>query len=242
MSFSGVPVTGNPLVTIMAAKAGVAPIYLLDVLAIDGTSYHWASQPIASAAAAQCPPILTGNPPAWNAAHLHIANWDDVYLPWLINAGPFHLSRSQQSDIGNFVIQNVSGDSLQRDMSTLITSASFEGALFAYREWNTSALAAEFEFRGRLTMVAVTEVQAEFAAEQLFNLSTYEMLDEYSETCRWIYASAACGDVTNNPCQNSYPTCRIPERFAGVLNTYTTDLSPTAANVSSRLVNRRRQV
>ncbi|HME57236.1 MAG TPA: hypothetical protein VKF63_02785 [Terracidiphilus sp.] len=66
-------------------------------------------------------------------------------------------------------------------------------------------------------------------------------MEVYSEQCRWRYASAACGDATNNPCQNSFETCRQPSRFAGVLNTFTIAPTPSLAQVSTRMTVRRRQ-
>src|SRR5664280_1267329 len=91
--------------------------------------------------------VRRGTEPAWNW-HLRIAEWADTYLPWLLTAGPFHLSRSMQSDVGNFVLQNMSGTSLERDMNKLITASAFEGALFAFREWNLDAQKPEFEMHG----------------------------------------------------------------------------------------------
>ncbi len=59
----------------------------------------------------------------------------------------------------------------------------------------------------------------EFGAEQLFNLSDYQGVQLYTETCQWRYASAACADNTNNPCQQSWQTCRQPARFNGIVLT-----------------------
>jgi hypothetical protein len=225
----------------MARHSAVAPIQLLDVLDFNGYSYHWSSESIASAAALGCPPVFTGTPPPWNS-HLMIENWDDTYLNWLLEAGPFHLSRSQQSDIGNFVIQNMSGDSLNRSMNKLITATAFEGALFAYREWNLDAATVEFEMHGHLTLIAVSETVAEFHADQLFNPSDYQALQLHSETCPWRYASAACGDTTDNPCQQSWQTCRQPSRYGGIVLTKLNVTPPGTSDTSPRDVVRNRQV
>lgn len=225
----------------MARYGAVAPVMLLDVLDQQGNSYHWSSMPIASAAAMGIVPVFTGNTPAWNS-HLGISSWDDTYLPWLMTSGPFHLSRSMQADVGNFTLQNVSGSSLERNMSKLITGSAFEGAIFAYREWNLDANVAEFEFHGHLSIVAVTETIAEFAAEQLLNPSDYQGLLISSETCPWRYASAACGDTTSNPCQNSWLTCRQPSRFGGIVQALINIQPPGTANTSTRDVVRNRQV
>lgn len=225
----------------MARHGAVAPIMLLDVLTLDGTAYHWASAPIPSAAALSIPVLLTGNPPAWNA-FLRVQYWNDAYLPWLLTSGPFHLSRSMQSDIGNFTVQNVSGNTMQRSMAEIVTADAFEGAVFAYREWNLDAARAEFEFHGQLSVVAITETIVEFAAEQLFNPSSYQGLILSSEQCPWRYGSAACGDTTNNPCENSWLTCRQPSRFGGIVESLINVQPPAFANPSTRNVVRNRQI
>ncbi len=225
----------------MSRHGAVAPIMLLDVLVEDGTAYHWASMPIPSAAALRIPVLLTGAAPSWNS-FLRVSNWNDVYLAWLLTGGPFHLSRSMQADVGNFTLQNTSGSSLQRSMAELLIADAFEGAVFAYRDWNLDAAMVEFEFHGHLHVVAVTESIAEFAAEQLFNPSDYQGLVLTGEVCPWRYASAACGDTTNNPCENSWLTCRQPSRFGGIVEALVNVQPPGTANISTRGVVRNRQI
>jgi hypothetical protein len=231
-------VAPSPLAQIMSATSGVVPVQLLDVVALDGTSYHWASCPLTSVA-----PVLTGNAPTW-ATLEGITNWDQTYLPWLLTAGPFHLARSLQADIGDFIIQNLSGNSVARDLSTIVTASTFEGALFVYREWNLEAQQVEFEFHGRLSIVAISEQQAEFAAEQLFNGSNYPAPDRlYSEICPWVEYSPQCAAPSTAPaCQQTYVTCQQICRFGGVLNSYAIDMTQTIADVSARAVVRARQV
>lgn len=238
-----IPVAPDSGTQLISLRSRIAEVLLLDVRTLRGQSYHWASTSIPSAAAAGITPAFTGTAPDWNAAQLRIETWDDCYLPWLVAAGPFHFSRSMQADVGNFVVQNLSGNTLQRDVTVLLTRDAFEGALFVYRELDMVSKSVEFEFHGRLSVAGITESVAMFAAEQLFNPSDYEAPDHiYGETCPWVYASAACGDTSDNPCKNSYPTCRVPERFSGVLNTYTARMVPGSPNVSTRAVVRRRQV
>ena len=46
------------------------------------------------------------------------------------------MSRSQQSDVGSFVVQNLSGDTLYRSMNKIITCERLRGARSLYsREW-----------------------------------------------------------------------------------------------------------
>jgi hypothetical protein len=238
--------TDTVLANAMLRVGAVAPIHLLDVLALDGYSYHWTSTAVGvgnrlSAAALGITPLLTGEAPPWNA-QLRIENWDDTYLPWLLRAGPFTLSRSMQADVGGFVLQNISGNTLQRDMQQMIKKATFEGAVFAYREWNLDAAKIEFEFHGQLSVLDVSQTHAEFAAEQSTNPSDYQAVWLITESCPWRYASAACGDTTNNPCQHSFLTCRQPSRYGGIVQSLVNISQPGQASVSTRNVVRNRQI
>lgn len=209
----------------MAKISGVVPLQLLDILALDGTDYHWAS------ASVNVPSVLPGTGFV-------------QYSPWLLQGGPFHLSRSMQADIGNFLIQNISGNTIERDLSKIVTSTAFEGAIFVYRELNLESAAVQFEFHGRLSIVAVTETTAEFAAQDLVNGNNYQApADVFSETCRWRQYSAQCGASTLLPaCKNTLVTCVIVERYGGILNTFTAQITQGDANVSNRTLVRRRQV
>ena len=186
-------------------------------------------------------PVFTGTAPPWNS-YLRIAEWNDTYLGWITHVGDFKLQRSMQSDIGGFTLQNLSGSTLQRSMGQIITEEAFEGAVFAYREWNLDALAPEFEFHGHLSLEGVTETEAEFSAEQLFNPSDYQGLLIVGETCPWRYASNACGDTTDNPCMNTWLTCRQPSRFGGIVTNLINIQPGSEANVSTRDVVRNRQI
>ena len=228
----------SELIQIMSARSGPAPICLMDVVALDGTSYHWGNKEI------DVPPVYTGTQPAWAAGLANPpANYDTHYFPWLLSATGFHHTRSMQSDTATIMVQNVSGNTIQRDLAGLIVATAFEGALFCFREWNLLAKQSEFEQHGRLTILSSTELECQFGANQLFNPNDYDGNPySYSETCQWRYASPGCGDTTNNPCDNTFTTCRQPNRFFGVLNTVVFPQTPSVANVSANQVQYRRLV
>jgi hypothetical protein len=228
----------SELVTITAAHSGPAEICLLDVLALDGTSYHWGNKQIDTTA------MVTGTHPAWLAGQAYQpADYDTHYYPWLLSAAGFHHTRAMQSDTATIEIQDVSGNTLQRDMAGLIVGTTFEGAYFCFRIWNMLVQEASFVQYGRLTILSVTESIVSFGANQLFNPNDYDGNPyAYSETCQWRYASPQCGDTTDNPCQNTYVTCRQPNRFFGALNTVVFPQSPTIAQVSTNQVVRNRLV
>jgi len=230
------------LVQISAARSGPAPICLLDVIALDGTTYHWGNKEIDTAPV--LPPTLPGTPPAWLAGQaFRPADYDTHYYPWLLSATGFHHTRSMQSDTATITIQDVSGNTLQRDMAGLIVGTSFEGALFCFRIWNPLAQQPTFVQYGRLTVLGVTEIEISFGANQLFNPNDYDGLPySYSETCQWLYGSRGCGDTSNNPCDNTFVTCRQQTRFFGVLNTVVFTQTPSVAQISTNQVVRNRLV
>jgi hypothetical protein len=146
------------LVQIMSAHGGSAPVCLLDVVTTDGTSYHWANVEI------DVTPVYTGTHPSWLAGLANPpANYDTHYFPWLLSASGFQESRAMQSTTATIEIQNVSGNTIQRDLAGLLTARTFEGALFAFREWNLVAQSAEYEQHGRLTVTGGTEMQTLFS-------------------------------------------------------------------------------
>jgi hypothetical protein len=91
--------------------------------------------------------------------------------------------------------------------------------------------------------LSTTELLISFGANQLFNSNDYDGNPyDYSDTCQWQYGSRGCGDTTNNPCDNTFVTCRQQGRFFGVLNTVVFPQMPPPANVSTNQVVRNRLV
>jgi len=61
------------------------------------------------------------------------------YIPWLMSVPQFSFHRSLQTDIGAFVLQNLSGDTLSRDFEKIARRSALEGAFFIYRLWQADA-------------------------------------------------------------------------------------------------------
>lgn len=241
----------SELVQIMSAKSGAAPVLLLDVLALDGTSYHWSNCAPLPPITPVYPTTLPGTPPAAWLAGLAIppADYDTYYFPWLLSATGFVQNRAMQSVTATIEVQNVSGNTLQRDLAGLLTARTFEGALFALREYNLTAQAAEFEQHGRLTILSATEMECQFGANELFNPNDYDGNPyAYSETCQWQFGSPQCGSTAGNdsafatPCDNTYTTCHQPNRFGGDLQIVVFPQNPNTAQTSTNAVVRNRLV
>jgi hypothetical protein len=74
------------------------------------------------------------------------------YVPWLVGVPEWSFHRSLQSDSGEFVIQNLSGDTLSRDFEKIMRRSTLEGAMFAYRCWQADAEAPWMTVLGTLTV------------------------------------------------------------------------------------------
>ena len=237
------------LIQIMSSQSGPAPVLLLDVVAMDGTSYHWANKELDETPV--YPATLPGTPPAaWLAGLAHPPeNYDTHYFPWLLSASGFQQSRAMQAVNATIVVQNISGDTLKRDVAGLLTARTFEGALYCFREWNLLKRESEFEQHGRLTVIPLSERVCSFGASLLFNPNDYDGQPyAYSMTCQWRFGSPMCGVTAANdpafatPCDNTYTTCHVVHRFGGELSTVVFPQNSSQANVSSNQVVYRRKV
>ena len=239
----------SELIQIMSARSGPAPVLLLDVVAMDGTSYHWANKQIEETPV--YPSSLPGTAPtAWLAGLAHPpANYDTHYFPWLLSASGFSMARAQQAVQASISVQNISGDTLERDLAGMLMASTFEGALYCLREWNLLKREAEFEAHGRLTVVNAGERACTFGAGPLFNPNDYDgQPNAYSETCPWTFGDRRCGSTPTNdtayatPCDNTFTTCHQENRFGGELNTVVFPNNPNTAVLSQNQVIYRRLV
>lgn len=159
----------------MIGLGGLTIIHLLDVLRADGSSYFWGSHE------GVFPCGLDGS--------------NRTYKPWLKEPYPeIELSRSMASDAGDLLLQNLSGNTIDRDVAALLKAREFDGAYFVYRHWAIPEDAAYFEMDGYLKDQSRDDEQASFRMNQLFSpaeLSAYDGLQ--TRDCGWRYRSAQCG-------------------------------------------------
>lgn len=217
-----------PLLSVGGAKSGLAPVNLLDVQTLAGNIYYWADRAIHNIPAAI---TSDGNPATVS------------YLPWGESVGEIQCFRSLQTDVFTMSIQNISGDSMQRDMERIMRSSAIEGALFVYRMWQADAGAAWHEMHGTLTMPESDDREVQLKGSGLLDAAETDGVPfVYSETCQLEWASARCGATGSIPCQNSFQSCQVVERFTGILNSFETNYGETTAVVSSYAINRRRKI
>lgn len=161
-----------------AGHTGLPPCNLLDIQTVNGDFFYWADREISA------PAVLTadGSTPL------------TAYAPWIVGVPNITLYRSLQTDTGSFTPQNVSGDSLQRDLEALLRRTTLEGAQFCYRMWSAGAGAAWRTWYGTLSLNNTAVADAQLNARDIFDPSALDALDEqYTETCQWLWGTPRCG-------------------------------------------------
>jgi hypothetical protein len=217
------------LLAVGGSRTGLAPVNLLDVQLLSGDIYYWSDRAVNNIPAVITP---SGNPASVN------------YLPWIESTGEIKLYRSLQASTCSFAIQNVSGDSMQRDIDRIARKSALEGAFFVYRIWAPDAQTPWLRMDGKLTVTNGNEEEIEIKGTSLpLDVTEVDALSmSYSETCQLEWASARCGSTQPTSCQNSFQTCQVVERYTGILNTFEKNYGEATSSVSTYAINRRRQI
>jgi hypothetical protein len=214
----------STLQQIVGAHTGIAPAHLLDVEDCNGNFYYWASRKMNA-------PCVLG-----------LAGATVPYLPWILSVPEWKFYRSMQTDMGVIEMQNISGDTLQRDFEKIMRASALEGAMFVYREWHADAEEASKEIHGTLSVNDSDPEEVKLQCKQLLNPSSDTApLYTYSEICQWRWGSAQCGSTQLTPCQQSYATCQVLERILVITNSYEKNFGEATANVATNVMNRIRQ-
>jgi hypothetical protein len=165
------------------------------------------------------------------------------YIPWLMSVPQFSFHRSLQTDIGAFVLQNLSGDTLSRDFEKIARRSALEGAFFIYRLWQADAQAAWLEVHGTLSVDDIGVDTVTLKGSQLLNPSQDDTpLEIYSETCQLQWGGPRCGATGDVECGYSYQSCQSLSRIMCVMNNYETNFGETVANTALNVTNRRRTI
>jgi hypothetical protein len=217
-----IPYTST-LLAVGGARTGLPPVNLLEVQDTNGNNYFWADRKITMVS------ILTG-----------VA---EMFLPWLMAAGPFKFNRSQVTDSGSFQIQNVSGDTLARDVETMLRATTLEGALFIYRCYQADAQQPWIQTTGKLTLEGTSDDLATFHSAPLSEPAQEDTpMYQYCETCQLNWAGPRCGSTASTECLYSFQSCQVVERPMISLNSWEKNYGETIANTPLVTINRGRRV
>ncbi|MEZ2347431.1 hypothetical protein [Terriglobus sp. RCC_193] len=210
---------------LIATRTGVAPADLLDVQLPSGEVLYWANRRITA------PSVIVADG----------GTAENEYLPWLVGVPEFSLVGNMDADTAQFEVQNVTGNSMQRDFERIMQRNVINGALFVYRLWQAGAESAWLEVHGTFDLGSVG-ITAELDGKDIVDASSADTPEfNYGEICPLEYGELRCGATDVTPCQNTFPTCRVPERALVVLTDFEKDYSETIADVSTRYVDRRRK-
>lgn len=186
------------------ARGGFGSIGLLDVQLRDGTLHYISTH------AGSYPKKLG-------------AAGSTVYKTWLESAGPFRRTRSLRTDAGDITLQNISGNTVDRD-TALALKSEWEGALAIFRDWNILCEVSDEEFHGTLREGIVTETQVRFRFHQLLDPSVLTVPTESQiELCSWRFKSPQCGSTgAGTSCPKDFASCAdssraATERYNGIL-------------------------
>jgi hypothetical protein len=214
----------DPLQQVAGAHTGIPPVHLLDVQDCNGNIYYWSNRKIAA-------PCVIG-----------LSGATVSYLPWILSVPEWKFYRSMQTDMGAITMQNISGDTLQRDFEKIVRASALEGALFVYRYWHADAELPSREIHGTLSVNDGDPEIVKLQCRQLDNPSADTAPPHtYSEICQWRWGSVQCGSTQSTPCQQSYPTCQVLERIRVIKNSYEKNFGEATANVASKVMQRIRQ-
>jgi hypothetical protein len=187
-----------------AKREGFVPAVLVDIQLRDGTTYYLSDL-------AGTYPVKIGSGPT------------AVYSPWVKSFGPYDFSRGLQTDAGELVLENLSGNSIERDVAAAMAAREFEGALAVIRLRHELLAVTLMEIHCTLGEQHDLGDEASFRVQQLFDPGSIKVpFSTYATRCGWQYKDPRCGSSgTATSCPKDFASCadasrNAVERFGGV--------------------------
>jgi hypothetical protein len=177
-------------------QVGYGPVILMDVQSADGATFFWSD--------------FEGTFPGL------MVSGNQNYSPWIKSAGPFKSTRDLSTDTADLVIQNLSGNSIDRDAAGVLGDHEFEGALCIVRIFHPFYNDVIDRFDYSLTEESPSEDEVSFRMLQLFDSSQYDVAaDIQTDTCTWRYKEKACGSTGSaTTCLKRFIDCSDATRAA----------------------------
>jgi hypothetical protein len=167
----------------LAASGLVAPRTLVEVQTAAGDLYLWSEHK------GLYPSAINGGGIA-------------QYLDWLVGQQKFTLFGTTQTDTATISVQNISGNTVQRDIAMAFSRVEFIGAFVYARIWRGDSMAA---------LLTYSAVRA----------PAYDI----DKSCPLLFGSVACGSTSPTPCDQSYGGCLSINRFAGAVTQWDDECS-----------------
>ena len=231
----------------MRAGGGIPPVSLLELQTTSGQRIFWSDKAILAPSVLSTfddwtvPGLLF---PPGASSPLPYAQ----FLPWINTPPTFKRYKSIQTTTGSVEIQNLSGNTVQRDAAQVLARMELTDALALYRLWFTGGEISGYTFQGTVDSVSI-QADGKSMTLSLEGMCDWSKIDapakDIGVSCPLSFGSVACGaPSTATPCDNSYGTCSSRNRFAGIILEWTgsaLDYSQTVQPAPLRLVNGRIQ-
>jgi phage-related protein len=182
----------------------IVPVVLVDIQTTDGTNFFWSD--------------LEGTYTS------KITGASQFYNGWIKNGFTFTRTRDFTSNAGDLTLQNLSGNTIDRDVAAALKNHEFEGALCIVQLWIPLLDVVIDEFHCSLSEANPTEDEASFRLLQLLDPVQYFLADDVVATnCTLRYKSLQCGSTgAAATCDKLFNTCKdanhvAQERFNAVL-------------------------
>lgn len=148
-----------------------------------------------------------------------------AFQDWLVDgAQDFNIYGTAQTDTATVAVQNLSGNTVQRDVSLAFSKTEFIGAFVCISLWRGDAEVNLLTFTGNVVEVDVTEQQMTLSIEGFGNWSAVRAPQyDIDKSCPLIFGSVACGSTSATPCDQSYGGCLQINRFAGAVTQWDVD-------------------
>ena len=184
---------------VMASASGTGPVTLIEIITPGGVVLYVSDQQIVANS------VLTSSAAVTN-------------LPWLASAATFQESKTTKTSTGKFTLQNLSGDTVMRDLSRIFSMTELTGSICFCRVWLPAAEAAIYSWLGKMRE---PEERGDTFACSLIGFDNWSMIKappfHVGETCGLDFGSVECGSTATTPCNQSYGTCSSIERMKSVI-------------------------
>jgi hypothetical protein len=182
-------------------QTGFGLVTLLDITTLDGSTYFW------SDFGGAYPCVLDGS--------------TQQYKPWVRGWDTLKRTRDTVTDGGQITLQNVSGNTIDRDVAGIIQAHELEGALCVARWWKLLADAEKYRFVGQLSEASPDDQSATFQLRDVWDFADQQVPSRMQTAqCDLIYKGARCGSTSAiATCTFDFPACGVrgvPERFGGI--------------------------
>ncbi len=221
----------------MKASGGPAPVTLMEVLTIGNALYFWSDASIvaptvlyADAVASGTPstglphPMLAASSPAFITMKGSSPIPYGSFVPWILAPLVLTEYKSTQTSTFSVTIQNLTGDTVRRDISQIMATQILVGALVYFRIWQVSSSTAIKSFLGKITEVEVEAGGTKMTVSGM-GFCAWSAIpaprEDLGVSCGNIFNGSgsfyACGSTSATPCTNSYGSCTSKNRFKGIV-------------------------